>query len=219
MNKERQGHVDELVQRSIHSKREPLSRRRRFERAVLLTAGLFSATMGIDRALSLTHKIDGMNPVNEKLVNKPEVNGVPEVSPGEISVTNENNLVTVAIGVEDSPAIRKAFYIQSQSNSNYKVTLQANNFTTDGGQISFPQMSGSIGEKSTTTKVSNGSSAKIASEQSSYVLVFTGGNSENSVNLQDEAQKTGISGEYAISITNNNTGNSKNLTKEAFQTN
>ncbi len=219
MNKERQLHVDELVQKSIHSKRNPLSRRKRLERTLLSFAALATFAIGSYEALSSTYKIDGVNPIFKKLVNRPEVNGVPEVSPGEISVTNENNLVTVAIGVKDSPAIRKAFHMQSQSNSNYKVTLQANNFTTDGGQISFPQMSGSIGETSTITKVSNGVNAQIASDKNNYVLVLTGETPGNSVNFQNEVQNTGMSGEYSIIITNNNTGNSKNLFKEAFQTN
>ena len=218
MNKERQGHIDELVHKSIHSRKKPLSKRRRLERTFLLILGLTSATIGIDKTLN-SNKINGINPVSEKLVNRPEVNGIPRVSPGEISVTDENNLVTVAIGVGDSPSIKKAFHMQSQSNSDYAVTLRANKFTTDGGQIFFPQMNGSIGETSTITKVSNGASSEIASDNNNYILLFTGETSAYSPNLQYEVQNTGMSGEYSISITNNITGNVKNLISESFQTN
>ncbi len=218
MNKERQEHIDDLVQKSIHSRRKPMNRRKKLERTLLLAAGLFTAGLGFDKALNFTNKTEVGNPVYTKLVNRPEVNGVPEVSEGEISVTSGGNLVTVAIGIEDNPAIKKAFHIQSNPNSNYKVTLEANNFTTDRGQISFPKMNGSIGETATITKVSNGTSSEIASDKNSYILVFTGENSQNSINFQSEVQNTGISGEYAIRITNNVTGNSKNLMKTSFQT-
>ena len=205
------------IQENNH-KESRLTRRGKVVRGLAITLALLGAGATI-ASLESGGKTNNDNQ-SLHLVNTSEKNsnGIPEnLHPGEVYLDGNGNLITVVVDIGNNPKIAAAFKNQNTNNKS-SVTVTGENFMTGNG-ISFPSMTGSIGNIETTTDVSNGVITSAKEINNNYCLIFTGEKANYEPNYQEETHSSGMSGEYTISITNYSSGNTKTIDSGSFTAN